>query len=323
MGALGKLKSVYYALRYNAWILEGLERDSGQPLKISYAGALPLRNYFIAMAFQGAPKEQSLGKVWVWSLYKRLTGANIGSDLLICDVPRFKSPYFRLTPDLELPVWLRVEINTDVSIESKRKKYSEIRRHIHKHGIETRLSRRPEDFEDFYFNMYVPMVKRRHEELAVIHDHDDLKKKFMTKDFELLLLIKEGRTIGGSMLDFVEKKGHLSYVGIAEGDYKTIGLPALIFYFSMLRIKERGSPVANLGHCRPFLNDGTMYFKRQLGGYIAPAYHEESGWLKLFFLKKSPGLKNFLANNPFVSVEKGKYYVHRFPEKLPLELHSF
>ena len=53
--------------RFNLWLLEGMEKNSGEKLCIVYAGHLANKNYIRHLAFNGEIKETDHGMIWLWT----------------------------------------------------------------------------------------------------------------------------------------------------------------------------------------------------------------------------------------------------------------
>jgi len=126
---------------------------------------------------------------------------------------------------------------------------------------ECEISRDPEDLRFYYETMYVPFIRERFAEQAVILEIERIR--FLFPDLEVLFVIESGKRIGG-------------VIGVQEGDtyrwlstaitddrYRKKGALSAAYYFGILRAKETGARSIDLGLSRPFLSDGVALHKRK------------------------------------------------------------
>lgn len=299
-----------YRLKYPLWILEG---GGDMPLSVAFAGFEHTKNYFSRLVFGGGCRERAFGTVWSWDLVRKAEAA--GGQLLLCEVPLAKERFTPLSGDLRMPalVALDVDLSGDLAALLKRKRYGDIRRKVVKNGWQSQVRSDTDAFDAFYFDMYRPMIRARHENRAVEEAYDDLKKLFL-KSGEIVFVTLNDERIGGMLIDYAPAGGHLRCLGILEGREKLIrsGVSEAAYFFSLLRVKERGLPSASLGHCRPFLRDGIFQYKLHFDARVR-AHHAPSGSIRVKFLKKNAALGRFFTDNPFISFEKDGYALRAVP----------
>ena len=298
---------ITWLLKLDLWLLEGLEKQSAKKLVIAWAGFEPDKNYLAGLAFQEGWKERHLERKWLWEILPYVRRTSPSCALLIYEIDRAKKRLFPASGLLQSPVWVRLELPLDESLLSSkvRTKYREIRRKIQKHGFTCSTSKSEADFDDFYHNMYVPLMRNRHGEQSVIDDHQTLKKKFSASG-ELTFIHKDGRTIAGSLLDRAGGNFQLLCMGTRDGseEYVKMGVSEALYFFEIGRAREKNGKTVNPGDCRPFFNNGVFRYKISMGAYIAKGRHEPAGYMQFRFLRDTQGLREFLCQNPFIELDK-------------------
>lgn len=219
-----------------------------------------------------------------------------------------KEKLFDSNYDYKIPNWIKVEVTAlDQNLPNK-EKISVIQRRIKKSGLEAEDSSMLDSFEDFYRNMYEPFVVRRHDAAAIVKEYGVMKKRFSENDCEILFVRKDGQRVAGNIIEYSKDGAELLILGVLNGnaDYMKMGATDAVYYFSILRAKERGCKSINLGHCRPFLNDGSFRYKRELGGQAGtPPARIPCSVMRV--LKRTPGFLNFMRHNPFLHLENGAF----------------
>ncbi len=310
-----KYYRLLYLLKYPVWTLSGAEKNSGLPLTAAFAGIESSKNYFGKMVFGDAFRETSLGARWFWDVESPVR--RTGASLLFCDIPEEKSHFVPARADFFLPAWVEMEVDLSGDIQPllRRDRYSKIRREkIQRHKLTPEIRTDEASFDDFYYRMYEPHMKSRHEASAVVRDYESLKRDFLKKDSELLLVMKDGESISGLLNDYRDG-ALLHYLGVrdASPELFRLGASEAAYYFSILRAKERGYDRVSLGHCRPFTRDGVFQYKTHYAAYVK-GHHRSSGRIGVSVLDRTPAADAFFAQNPFVSLDGSGYAINFFKD---------
>lgn len=165
----------------------------------------------------------------------------------------------------------------------------------HKKNIltyDTEVTRDPEVLAFFYEKMHVPYVRRRYKDALI--EHFSKLQYFIEKNGELLLLKTQGNVIGGVFCKQIGDTFHMLNIGLIDDSYLKADAMDALYYFAILRAKERGFRYIDFGESRPFLSDGVLEHKRRWGGDIIP--NERN---KYFFYLKNIGREDliFLEND--------------------------
>jgi len=294
------------------WLLQGPEKRSGTFLSVAYSGGLERHRIYLANAIFGAGwTERSVGREWLWRVRSRVEREEPTCSLLVYEIEESREPFLAHSPRLRIPVWLKFESPADErglkpSAKSRRR---DMERKIRKYGYTSSASRLPADFEDFYHNMYVPLVRNRYGEMGGIRPYEAMKKEFQS-GFELVFLHMGGKTVAGGLIDHSKTTSRLHSHGVRDGSLELIRMGATdaLYYFELKHILEKGRDIVNLGHCRAFFNDGVFRYKLEIGARVGGGHDAPSGLLYFEFLRPTAELMSFLEANPFVALDKDKTY---------------
>ena len=294
--------------KLNLWILNGEEISSHQELSIIYAGTEINRNYFTKLAYDNSFSETYLGKVWVWKIHKIVKEKGRSCSLMVIAVHKLLWRFFAKRAYFSIPFWVSSSANIAFA-NSLLTKSSDVKNEIQKirnRKLSFEVTRDHSQFDNFYYNMYRPYIAAAHGDRAIIVEYDYMKKEF--KNSELLLIKKEGEYIAGDLLVYRKRQGHPAYLGVKDGsfDYVQDGAIAATYLFSIRLFRGKGYKELDLGLSRPFLKDGVLRYKKKWGGSQIANSPLADGIFLLEPLSKTPGLKAFLINNPFIFIDKRK-----------------
>lgn len=232
-----------------------------------------------------------------------------GVDLVVyelsCVQPR--PPYAPIT--FTVPVWVQQVLDIPESLETlvTGKRIKGLINRFQKAGYEYRFSQAKADFDHFYYQMYLPFVKKRHDELALVASYQDHWRWF-TKG-GLILITSGNKTIAG-MICYMA--GDICYPiegGIIEADQHLWqqGINAFLFWCCILWGREHGAKIFDMGGSHGWFSDGPFTFKRRWGARVIKRRRIHA---ELTFLAKnlSPSLQNHLNELGLISEIGGKFY---------------
>lgn len=311
------LKRWANAFRVPAWLITGKERASGLSFSFTYAGLERHKNYFVRAACSEAD-EQYLGKRWVWELSGLFDKSLPEHSFTAIEATGMAEKLLRFRTHFHMPVWLKSRIDVPENPEEMDRNHSikEAQRRIRKHGYQSVATQNPDDFDSFYWDMYVPHVTSTHREAAYVETYETLKSQF--ESGEIVFLLNDARkVIGGELIHYENGGARMSCVGVRKGyeSYVKTGVVGVLFYFTLQRIRQKGIDKIDFGYCRAFLNDGVYQFKTRAGARITEEFHPASGFLMFRFRSLNSAVRSFFVNNPFLTREKGKIRVALFQEK--------
>lgn len=103
------------------------------------------------------------------------------------------------------------------------------------------------------------------------------------------------------MFNTAYKIPRLAYRGVLDGrnDHITQGISSAMYCFAICWAKEKGYGEIDFGHCRPFLDDGVLQFKRRWGMTV----HRSPRLYRNLFLdlgEPHPVTHEFFEKNPLI-----------------------
>jgi hypothetical protein len=294
-------------LRLDLWIIMGEEILSKQKFAIIYAGSEENRHFMNKLAFECTYSEKYFGKTWLWEIPKKVKAKIHDCSLIVTEVPKAFRILFKKKNYLFIPGWIEGEVDisdenfTHINKNSSVK--SDIRR-IRKNKLNFEITNELQQFQNFYYHMYVPHISKTHGNTAFIIDYDSLKNKF--KNGDLLLIKNEKEFIAGMMLIYPKNKAHLLYLGIKDGNlnYVRDGAIGALFYFSIVYLREKDYKNVSFDLSRAFLKDGVLQYKKKWGMQIVSTV--KMGF-RIKILSKTGGAKRFFLNNPLIYMDKKNY----------------
>ena len=293
-------------LKQEVWLITGREKHSCVQETIVFCGKDIDRHYWTQLIFDGDCQEIYLGKRWLWDMGKLDSEDAV---LLITHVPRKYIKLPNKNKGFYIPNWLTGQINIpDLSKISKLKHHENITsdiRKIRKYQLSYEVSKKEEDFVEFYHDMYLPFINSRHGKHAVITEKNFMHSKF--ENGELLFITNNGQRIAGLLLFYKHKKSYQYVQGIRQANvqYIKMGAQAALYYFSMIHLKEKGYKNVNMGVTRSFLNDGVLRYKKKWDLQIIG--ETPDGYL-IRIRSQSPAINSWLINNPFIFKDKDGFH---------------
>ncbi len=293
-------------LKRDVWIISGKNSKKKNCFSIMFAGYGKSKNHITQLAFGNSSKEKHLGNIWLWKLQDKISRYN--PDLVVLDIEIFLLRFYDRRKSFFVPHWISgdTDISADISsIMNSKNAFRSIKSKINKNNFCFEITKDKRQFEYFYHNMYLPFITKRHGDSAVLKKYDDLKKKFI--NCELLLIKKNEEYVAGGMIDYGFKKAipRLSIVGIKGGNLRYLKdrVLGMRTYFSISYLKDKGYKRLDLGGSKAFLDDGSLRSKKEW--QIVLNETTKDGYL-IKPLTSTFNTKEFLSNNPFVFLDRGK-----------------
>jgi hypothetical protein len=297
-----------YHLRVEVWSVEGVEQHSGQPLSLLCGLRGETKNYILQLIYGDQYRQRSLGRYWLWNLSKAIPAAD-GDPAMILNWSCLM--YFRFVRADDwffIPDWVYGEVALPRDAEALRKVNGDLRR-IRSHGLTYEITRDPQKFDDFYYNMHIPYISKTFGKCAYLLPYKVLKDEFEKSD---LILIKSGeQAIAGQLIWHCDDGPFLESMGIRDGDKEHLknGASCALYHYAMEYLHQQGSPKAIVGWSRPFLHNGVLNFKRKWSQVIT--FSRPWGY-GMRVLSPTAAVKSFLRNNPFIFNRGGLLYAAVF-----------
>lgn len=290
------------ALRVPVAILRGPTRHSERSGTVVVAGHQPWADYLPRRFFACAPQREVVGAVPVWALPACLTRLAVDADITVARVDRVSARLFFEDGYLVVPESVGCRLMLPVDLDKLAHASSSVKedlRNLRRERLTAEVSHREADCEAFYSSMYVPFVKKRHGEFAVIHNLHQLRRAFRRGG---LIWVRRGdQRIAGGL--FEQRGDVLRWValGTAGGDLTLMkqGALAALYIFEIKCAEERRCASIDFGGTPPILNDGLLRFKRKWGVQLADEHQTPYDYL-VRWEQPNEQVFNFLADTPLI-----------------------
>jgi hypothetical protein len=290
-------------LRQDVWLIKGKEAKGKHDLVVLFAGSEENKNFLNSLLFDSFCQENYVGKKWLWNICKTVERNSDECSLMITQLPKKLRAFFRSESSFFIPYWIvgEVNISADISFFLRNKSLASDLRRIRKNNLNFELTNELSQFNNFYYNMYIPHITKVHGNGVVLMEYDFMEREF--KNCDLLLVKNEKDYIAGILLAYKKQEVRLWSLGVKDGnsDYVRDGAIGALFYFAVNYLQEKGYKTVNFGASRAFLRDGVLKYKKKWGLKIVGTF--KKGFL-VTPLSKTKGLKEFLLNNPFIYMDK-------------------
>ncbi len=162
-------------LRVEAWTVEGTEQGSQLPLRILCAvtNEGKNRNYILRLIFGENYGERFLGRFWLWDL-SRAAATVPGCSMIL---PNSGESHVRFSGARDRFCHSRLVVRRDGSSLQRngQPQHQGGFARIRKAGLRAELARNPQEFDDFYHNMFVPSTAQTYGQCADVVPYDRLK----------------------------------------------------------------------------------------------------------------------------------------------------
>jgi hypothetical protein len=289
-------------LRGRLWIINGDELSSGEKLTIAFMGSGRSRDYWAKLVFNGVCEEKNIGNRWLFDVSRSARTNADSVSLMIVEIPSIFAKWYQQQGKFYIPRWLHGEMDTYkvASILSKLKQHQSIAediRKIKKNKLRFEVTNQPQKFYEFYHDMYVPFITKRHGRTAVIEEYEALCNLFRNGD--LMFITQEDEQIAGILITYTTEKAWMWIMGTKNGDLEYIqtGAGLAMYYYALKYLCDKGYQKVGMGLSRALLRDGALQYKKKWGLEI-------TGTDSISYLIKpvmeNEAVKSFLINNPFI-----------------------
>lgn len=290
------------ALRVPVAILRGPTRHAEQWGTVVMAGDRPWVDYLPHRFFTCVPQREVVGAVPVWALPSFLKRLAVDADLTVARVDRVSARLFFENDYLVVPESIGCRLMLPVDLDKLAHASTSVKedvRTLRRERLTAEVSHREADCEAFYSSMYLPFIKKRHGEFAVIHSLHQLRRAFRRGG---IIWVRRGdqRLAGGL---FEQRGDVLRWValGTAEGNLTLMkqGVLAALYIFEIKCAEERRCASIDFGGTPPILNDGLLRFKRKWGVQLADKHQTSFDYL-VRWERPNEQVLRFLADTPLI-----------------------
>jgi hypothetical protein len=259
---------------------------SGEEGKIVYFGSDDsIRLNALGALFPHGFQETRLTRIALWNLHDAVQHWLEEADLVVCHVSHLFPEIAPAPIAFDNPVRVQQIVPLHSSLDELlkgrkiRKKVNRFFRQDHNAW----LSNAQDDFDYFYYQMYLPTAQRRFGEKCIVQPYTLLLSQF--RRGSLLFLSLDGETVGGSLGDLQNGTAFYRHNGLLNGEPKWLerGVPTLLYWHALKLGIEQGARQANFMDSNAWCSDGVFEQKRSWG---AVAQEDPHMFGKLLFRAK-------------------------------------
>jgi hypothetical protein len=321
------LKKVLFALlrmRHEVAYYEGPQNNSGKQFRVCHIGNGFRCEDFIGRLFGALPRRRVTGNRIVLANPESLLSAAQDCDVFIVEINRFFSDSFSRCGYFTIPEWVEfgrsVEPDPSKRYEGATKSLKSDLNRVRRSNYVVSTSRKKEDFDLFYKSMYLPHMDRRFGSQQIVKSRRHLMKLFASG---FLLLLSDGQTpIAGSLVKIEGRTVTEATLGIRQGSEEILrnGVSGEIDYHLHQWSVEHDMHFINVGHTRPFPEDGIYFNKRK---WMMSIMQDQDGVMN-FALKlqlKDSDVMRIFKNCPFIFQNRsGLNLFHACDEQQPISV---
>jgi hypothetical protein len=263
--------SVIANLRMPVTRYTGKHPVTGRTTSVVVAGNAPSVEYFTRHLLGRDFDSVSLGHVAVWNLPRLCTGKYRDTTLFIARIDRRLGWLVFGDKCLHVPdcigTNLTVPPDGDVTRRARHSNRSNIRA-IRQNHLCWETGHDLEDFDHFYYRMYIPYALARHGEGAMIRSHARLRNYM--RHGGILWVLHNGRRVSGSLFAVAGDTLYLICRGTGLQRENAVYRGAInsSYVFGVQYAKQAGLHRLDLGVCRPSLRDGVLVYKKRWGAAL-------------------------------------------------------
>jgi hypothetical protein len=258
--------------------------------------------------------QQELGRMALWKLSAQTQQwLAEGADLVVCELGRIhpRSPKAAFT--FTVPTWIQQILTLPEPLESflSGRHIKSVRHNLNraqKACFSWYFSKSKKDFDHFHYNMYLPYIKNRHEERALIASYKDQWQRWFARGG--LIVVTQNDTRVGGLLCYV--KGDTCFaieVGVLDGNPDLIekGIKISSDWFAINWAYQQGARIYDMGGTRPWRSDGVFIYKSRWRAKVVRRKRIYGVWT---FLAQnlSPALRDHINKLGFISEIDDKFY---------------
>jgi hypothetical protein len=242
------------------------------------------------LLFPDGAVKHTLERVPAWRLRAFAAGEASGSDLVVCSLPQIWPACWRPRARVMFttPVWVNAVLDVREPLAAILRGRSGPRKGLRNNlnlsrrsGTVARLTRSRADLEHFYQSMYLPHVRRRHGERALVSRLEDHWTNWIEAGGHLVLIEHDGLSLAGVLTRSVGSTYWLGEEGVAQGaDVERFAkfLRVALRAAAVEHAQSLGLPAVVMGRSLAHCSDPVLSNKLLWGARVTPperCFHPE------------------------------------------------
>jgi hypothetical protein len=285
--------------RYSHIVVETRDRQTGFAL----AGGLKARHLFRRLYLDATAETQT----------RHVVHRAATADTCRALVQRYGLVVFcgdsappALVPELlPIPVLLEMDLPAPSVLEGPPAGWShsvkdDVRR-VRRNGFDYDIQPGSQLVPEFYARMFRPTILNRHGAEAYLDSQHRIAQYARQPGAEVLRVLHHGKWVAGCLNVATTAGYRLLKLGWVQGDDAVLraGVVGALYWFTLRRAAELGSPRVFLGPVTPYLEDGVLRYKSKWGATLS-AGGNEAGEFRLLLDPGHAACRRFLRTHSFV-----------------------
>jgi hypothetical protein len=281
-------------------------QGQGGPLTVTYAGLAYAKPFLIDLLFAEKPTEQIVGRIPFWRYDQLVTLSS--SDMVIVEAAEHLVRRLPCQNAIVIPQLIDHVVDVRGDWKDVRSRFHEtVRKNelrwIRKYGYEYDLSHDSQDFEEFYYQMYLPTMQSRHGELSSPLPIGEAHQYF--RHGWLFMVKRDGDWVSGVSCHLEQDVLVAVISGVKNADAQLIheGATAATYYAAIHWANQHGCTAVNFRGSGARLIGGLFQHKRKWGTTVSipPRLHRQI-WIRA--RRNTPAVSRFLKESPFAVIGK-------------------
>lgn len=287
------------------FFIKGLVKNTQHPITTLYIGPEKLAYQFAYLVYSEIKKMSFLGKFLAYQIHPsrlpdvEIIAANVKEPL----TGRFLKQGYLLLPNVSFVLDLHESTDQMIKRSSRRRKRDIKKLHSFDYGHA--ISRNSEeDFDFFYWKMYMPYAEKRFGRAAQLNSYS-ISKTIYRRNGGIAFVRKKEKNIAGILFQIRGKTLYALSFGAYEGNKSFVADLAgqAVLFFLIKWAKTKGMKSLNYGKTVPFFRNGVFTYKKEWGMYMEQHADQPFCALRLDCLNE--GTLSFLQQNPFIFFDRG------------------
>jgi hypothetical protein len=254
-------------------------------------------------------KQQDLGRIALWKLSAQTQQwLSEGTDLVICESSRLRLFRPKAPITFAVPAFVRQSLSLTEKLEAmlSGRDMAMIRRKLNKAeraNFSWYFSKAEKDFAHFHYNMYLPHIKERYDERALLSSYEDQWRHWFAKrGGGLVIVTMDGVRVAGWLCYASGDTVFAVECGVLGGspDLLEQEIKAYLDWSAIAWAHQQGARVFDMGSTRPRCCDGVFFYKSRWRGEVSRRLKVYHMWT---FLASDlvPELRDCINGQGFIS----------------------
>lgn len=296
--------SLLFDFLVDVYFIRGRNKNTSWNIYMVAVGKSPWVDYVFDSILDDIYEKKYRKKCSIFQILNSCCFKREDVNLVVIRINKFYGRFLEKKGFIKIPEWVDFEEKLFKYFgDNKYFRELENKAYLEKKGYSYQIRCSISDFNYFYYNMYLPYIKKRFKETAYIHSYTYLRRIF--KKGALLFVFRESMVVSGLLYYVKHKKIYFNNIGVEKGDINLLkeGAVEAIYYFfiKMAKVKYASDYTINFGGARPFLNDGLFQYKKKWASQIVKRIQDPYNFYLLF--RDNRYFSKFVKLYPFVSLE--------------------